>query len=218
MMRCDLGWANKEADSMSIKTSLLTLVLAAPWALGCHGANTAKPSGAEQAERGEAGEHEEHEEQGEEHEGHESAAQEAREGLARAVEASKVPLVVGLQASEARGQPISAKFEVEDGKLQLSVYTMKDGKFSEVVVDHDSGTVVSSEAIHGGEDLEAAQAQSAAMAKARSTLRAATEAALAQNPGYQAAGAVATVKDGHPVADVALVKGEDWKIVSTRLD
>lgn len=39
-------------------------------------------------------------------------------------------------ASESEGQPISGKFEVEDGKLQLAVYTAKDGKFFEVIVDH----------------------------------------------------------------------------------
>jgi hypothetical protein len=40
----------------------------------------------------------------------------------------KVSLDDGLRASETRGTPISAKFEIEDGKLQLSVYTKKDDK------------------------------------------------------------------------------------------
>ena len=33
-------------------------------------------------------------------------------------------------ASEREGQPISGKFEVDNGKLQLSVYTAKEGTFS----------------------------------------------------------------------------------------
>jgi len=40
---------------------------------------------------------------------------------------ARVPLERGLAASAGHGRPISAKFEMEQGKLQLSVYTIKDG-------------------------------------------------------------------------------------------
>src|SRR5438067_5891594 len=84
--------------------------------------------------------------------------------LAKAVMGARVSLERGLAASASHGQPISAKFEMEEGKLQLSVYTMKDGKFFEVIVDHATGKVVKAEAIAAGEDYTAAQGQSAAMA------------------------------------------------------
>ena len=48
-----------------------------------------------------------------------------RAELAKALKDTKVSLEKGLSASESQGKPISGKFEVEDGKLQLSVYTMK---------------------------------------------------------------------------------------------
>src|SRR5260370_26575030 len=67
--------------------------------------------------------------------------------LAEALESVKVSLDDGLRASEAQGTPISAKFEIEDGKLQLSVYTMKDGQFFEVIVDHKTGTVLKTETL-----------------------------------------------------------------------
>jgi hypothetical protein len=41
--------------------------------------------------------------------------------LANALGEAKVSLQQALVASESEGQPISGKFEVEDGKLQLSV-------------------------------------------------------------------------------------------------
>ncbi len=92
------------------------------------------------------------------------AAQEEEEGnqaaVAKAVMSARVSLERGLVASASHGQPISAKFELEEGKLQLSVYTAKGGKFFEVVVDHTSGTVVKAEPITEGEDLTAAQARS----------------------------------------------------------
>ena len=55
--------------------------------------------------------------------------------LANALSAAKVSLQQGLVASEAEGQPTSGKFEVEGGKLQLSIYVAKEGKFFEVIVD-----------------------------------------------------------------------------------
>src|SRR5207247_2547949 len=123
------------------------------------------------------------------------------------------PLVTGVQtcalpilASEREGKPISAKFEVEEGKLQLSVYTMKGDKFSEVIVDHQTGRIAKTEAITGGEDLAAAKQQSAAMAQAKSSLRAAAEAAVKVNSGFRAVSVTPALKRGKPMADVTLAK------------
>ena len=59
--------------------------------------------------------------------------------LAAAMKNATATLQGGLRASEAQGTPISAKFEIEDGKLQLSVYTMKGSDFMEVVADPNTG-------------------------------------------------------------------------------
>ena len=48
--------------------------------------------------------------------------------LADAAKHAKVALDAGLKASEREGKPISGKFELDEGKLQLSVYTEKAGK------------------------------------------------------------------------------------------
>jgi hypothetical protein len=138
--------------------------------------------------------------------------------LAKALKGVKTSLEKGLSASESQGKPISGKFEVEDGKLQLSVYTMKGDKFSEVIVDHTTGKVAKTEAITGGGDLTAAKAQSETMAKAKSSLRAATEKAVKANKGFRAVSIMPSLKDGHPVAGITLVKGEEFKTVSEKLD
>src|SRR5262245_14705670 len=85
--------------------------------------------------------------------------------LMKALQGVKVSLADGLAASESEGTPISGKFELEEGKLQLSVYTMKGDTFSEVIVDHTTGKVAKVEPITGGEDFTAATAQRAAMAE-----------------------------------------------------
>src|SRR3989475_12699553 len=90
--------------------------------------------------------------------------------LAKAVMGARVPLERGLAASASHGQAISAKFEMEEGKLQLSVYTLKDGKYFEVIVDHNTGKVVKAEPFAEGEDSTAAQSHKAAMAKAQESL------------------------------------------------
>jgi len=55
--------------------------------------------------------------------------------LAAAMKTAKGTLHRALIASQAHGTPISAKFEIEDGKLQFSIYTMKGNDFMEIVAD-----------------------------------------------------------------------------------
>src|SRR3989475_8431290 len=141
-----------------------------------------------------------------------------RAELAQALKGAKVSLKQGIVASEPKGKPISGKFEVEDGKLQLSVYTEKGGAFSEVVVDPKTGRVAKVEAIEGGEDLSAAKTQADAMAKAKTPLGAAVDGAVKKNPGFRPVSVIPGLKDGHPVADVTLIKGDELKTVSERLD
>ncbi len=138
--------------------------------------------------------------------------------LAKALKAAKVSLQTGLSASGKAGAPISAKFEVENGEFQLSVYTMKGTEFSEVIVDPRTGKVAKTDAITGGEDLTAAKAQSEAMAKAKRSLRVATDQAAKENKGYRVVSVMPVLKDGHPVAEVTLVKGSEFKAVSEKLD
>ncbi len=141
-----------------------------------------------------------------------------RAALATALKDAKIPLQQGLKASAKEGKPISAKYEVDHDKLQLSVYTMKGDKFSEVIVDHTTGKVAKTEPITSGDDLTAAKAQSEAMAKAKRSLDAAASEAVKGNTGYRVVSVMPALKDGHPVADVTLAKGTEWKTVSEKLD
>jgi hypothetical protein len=138
--------------------------------------------------------------------------------LEKALKDAKIPLVRGLTASAKEGKPISAKYEVDDGKLQLSGYTMKGGNFSEVIVDHKTGKIAKTEPITQGNDLAHAKEQSEAMAKAKRSLGAAASEAVKENKGYRVVSVMPAVKDGHPIADVTLVKGAEWKTVSEKLD
>jgi hypothetical protein len=143
---------------------------------------------------------------------------EGQEALTKRLNTAKINLQQGLAASEQEGQPISAKFELDDGELQLSVYTSKDGKFSELLVDYMNGKVTKAEPITEGDDLAAAKSQSAAMAKAKTTLKEAVDKAVTQSANARVVSAVPSLKDGRPIASIALLDGEQIKTVQQPLD
>ena len=132
--------------------------------------------------------------------------------LAAAVSGAIVTLEQGLLVSKKNGKPVSAKFEIENGKPQLSVYIVKDGsKYSEVIVDHTSGEVAKAEPITGGDDLADAKKQNDGLFRATREIREAVKEAKHDNPGYLAVSVWPEMKDGHSLANVTLVKDNDWK-------
>jgi hypothetical protein len=142
--------------------------------------------------------------------------------LANALRGVKVSLQQGFTASEREGQPISGKFEVDNGKLQLSVYTAKEGNFFEVIVDHATGSVAKVEPITEGEDLTHAKAQKAAMDRAKVKLADAATKAKGQAKGEVADPVVVSVvpelKDDRPEAEIVLLQRKKFSTVSERLD
>ena len=137
--------------------------------------------------------------------------------LMKALKGVKVSLADGLAASEAEGTPISGKFELEEGKLQLSVYTMKGNTFSEVIVDHTTGKVAKVEPITSGKDLTDATAQRAAMATATKALRAVVTAALTAHPGAQAVSVTPKLQGDKAVAEITLLEKGAMTTVSEPL-
>jgi hypothetical protein len=147
--------------------------------------------------------------------GDEDASQEA---LIKLLDTAKVSLQQGLAASEQQGKPISAKFEVDDGKLQLSVYTAKEGKFFEVLINHVTGKVLKVEPITEDDDLTAAIEQSAAMANAKTSLRAIVDKTIAQSANTRAVSGVPSIRDGHPIASIDVLTYNQVRAIQQPLD
>ena len=145
-------------------------------------------------------------------------AQDPSHLLIKGVTDAKVTLQQGLTAAAQQGRPISAKFEVEDGKFQLSVYTAKDGKFSEVIVAHTTGKVAKTESINEGADLAEAKSQSAAMEKAKTDLKTVVDMSVATTSGSRAINVTPALKDGHPVASVTILTGLQFQTVEQLLE
>ena len=153
----------------------------------------------------------------------ETNAVESRGTLTRAMQGAWLPLEGGLVVGEREGTPLSAKYEIDDGAFQLSVYTSTNGPssgeaFMEVIVDYSSGVVLKAEPITDEGDLAAARGQKGAMDRAKRTLAEVTADVVKANAGYRAVSATPHLENGRPVAEVTLVRGEDWKVVNERLD
>ncbi len=138
--------------------------------------------------------------------------------LAQSLSTASVSLDQGLNSSKTQGKPISGKFEIDGKALQLSIYVTQGGKFSEVIVDHQSGFVKKAEPITDSDDLKAANAQAQAMKKAKISLDKAVRGAVTDNPGYRAVSVVPTLKANRPIAEIALMKGTETKTVFKPLD
>ena len=147
-----------------------------------------------------------------------AAADSDQAALAAALNGASATLQGGLKASEREGTPISAKFEIEDGNLQLSVYTMKGDSFTEVVADPNNGAIKEAETIQDADDIKEATAQKAAMAKAKVPLLTATETAVNANAGFQAVSIYPQLLNGNPMAEVTLLQGTTFKKVMEKLD
>jgi hypothetical protein len=141
-----------------------------------------------------------------------------RAALAAAFKDTTSTLQGGLKASEREGTPISAKFEIDGGKLQLSVYAMKGDTFIEVVADSKTGAITEAEEIKDADDLKAAAAQKTAMAKAKVPLLTATETAVKANPGSRAVSIYPQLQNGNATAEVTLLQGTTFKKVPEKLD
>ena len=141
-----------------------------------------------------------------------------RDTLARELRHAWLPLESGMTMSRSAGTPISAKYEIDNGTFQLSVYTMKDDNFSEVIVDYSVGTIMKVDVITDSGDLAAAQSHKETMARAKRTLEAATAEVVKTNPGYRAVSAMPGLHDGRPVVEVILVNDTAWRTAFGDLD
>jgi hypothetical protein len=90
--------------------------------------------------------------------------------------------------------------------------------FTEIIVDYSAGVVIRTVPIADDGDLAAAQAQKDAVDRAGRSLAEATADAVKANVGYRAVSATPHLDNGRPVAEITLVRGDEWKIVNERLD
>lgn len=147
-----------------------------------------------------------------------SAQDEDVAALTAALKDINFTLQDALKASEKEGQPLSAQFEIDDGKLQVSIYTNRGDEFVEVIADPKTGAIVKSEKITDDDDLSDAADQKAAMAKATISLIAAADAAVKDNAGFRAVAIFPDLREDHAIAEITLLQGTTTKKITEKLD
>src|ERR1051326_7955748 len=137
-----------------------------------------------------------------------AARAESQDGAAllKALDGTHVTLEEGLKASEIAGRPISAKFEIEGGRLQLSVYTASNDGFREALISTSTGIMMSAEKITDTNDLKDAGAQTEAMRAAKVPLLVAANKVATRTQGARLVGVTPVLVDGRPVAKVTMAK------------
>lgn len=147
------------------------------------------------------------------------AEEQKNPALARALSEATVSLEEGLKAGEREGKPLSAKYEIENGAFQLSVYVVKGNGFAEVIVDHKGGSIKKTQPITEADDLQQAKEHQQRLEHARIPLDRAVSDAVKDNSGYRAVEIEPTVdRAGKPVASVTLMKGDEVKKVVQPLE
>ncbi len=131
---------------------------------------------------------------------------------------AQITLQQGLTAAEQNGQPIAGKFEVDEGRLELSVHTVQGAKYVENDVDTHAGTVRETDTISSGDDLSEAQAHSEAMATAKKSLKTAVDQAEQEFAEYRAIRVTPKLEQGHSIAVVMLVSGAESKTTYVSLE
>jgi hypothetical protein len=138
--------------------------------------------------------------------------------LATALQGATTTLESGLRASEQDGRPLSAKFEIDDGRLQLSVYTAKGDDLMEVVINPADSKIISVEGLTDPEDIDAAKQQKSALSNSAGSLAGALAKVTAQNPTARAVSIVPQLKEGRPTANIMLLNGKAFSMVPQPID
>jgi hypothetical protein len=138
--------------------------------------------------------------------------------LAKLLPTATLSIEQALKLSEFAGKPISALYEIQNNTLLLSIYTMKEGEFDEVIIDAKSGSLEQVEPLTDPDEVEEAKDQSAAMGKATNSLDGAVGAVGNENRGYRAVSVMPMLNGGAPTAVIVLMRGNNVKRVAQKLD
>jgi len=154
------------------------------------------------------------------------AAEDGASETIKRLPGSKHTLIEGIrQAEKAAGTPISAKFEFEDGKLWLSVYTAKGGKVPDAehnVLMELKGEPLgaqwqpATEVFQDKDHVARSAAQLTLIQLASSSLEGAVQKAVAVQKGTPYS-AIPRVQAGRPVLEV-LVLAPDGKSTTVDVD
>jgi hypothetical protein len=146
------------------------------------------------------------------------AAEKETPAFAAAIKEVSATVEQGLTSATRSGRPISAKFEMDGDEAELTVYVARPDGFREITINPRTGSAAGATIISEGDDLKDAQAQAATMSNAKTTLLASAEHAVTANPGARVVSVFPELQNGHAVAVVTLLNGDNFTKVTEVLE
>lgn len=133
--------------------------------------------------------------------------------LGIALATAPVTLEEALHSAGQRGTPISAKFDMRDGDLRLSVYAAAQSGLIEVLVDPKTGAITALRPLTDPEDLAEAVAQQRVLETAKLPIIAVLHNTAASYPESRVVSVVPERRNGHPVLVMSLLS--DGQLITT---
>jgi hypothetical protein len=137
--------------------------------------------------------------------------------LSAALKDSKVPLHAGIRMVSKEAIPLSANYELKEGKLLLAVYTVRGDEFFETIVDPQTGKAIMGGPITIDDDLVVVREQAKVVTGSSHPLWEVVFRVERANQGYRAVSVVPEQGEQGPAAIVILMKDLELMAVEVGL-
>jgi len=137
--------------------------------------------------------------------------------LSAALKDSKMPLHAGIRLVSKDAIPLSANYEMKEGKLLLAVYTARGDEFFETIIDPQSGKAIMSGPITIDDDLMVVREQAKVISGSSRPLWEVVFRVERANQGYRAVSVIPEQGEQGPAAIVILMKDLELMAVEVGL-
>ena len=137
--------------------------------------------------------------------------------LSAALKEAKVPLHAGIRLVEKDSTPLSANYEMKEGKLLLAIYTARGDEFFETIIDPQTGKAIMAGPITIDDDLMVVREQAKVITGSSHPLWEVVFKVERANLGYRAVSVIPEQGEQGPAAIVILMKGLELMAVEVGL-
>lgn len=133
--------------------------------------------------------------------------------LSAALGSSRTPLHAAIRMVSKDAIPLSANYEMKEGKLLVAVYSAQGDGFFETIIDPQTGKAIMSGPITIDDDLEVVREQAKVISGSSHPLWEVVFRVERSNQGYRAVSVIPEAGEQGPAAIVILMKGMELMAV-----
>lgn len=137
--------------------------------------------------------------------------------LSAALNGTRIPLHAGIRMVSKDAIPLSANYEMKEGKLLLAVYAARGDEFVETIIDPQTGKAIMAGPITIDDDLMVVREQAKVISGSSHPLWEVVFRVERANQGYRAVSVIPEAGEQGPAAIVILMKGLELMAVEVGL-